>query len=114
MQNTIVLVLVVAAFVAFWWFKRPDLSPETARQLVAEGARLIDVRSPGEFAAGHLDGARNVPVGEIGGRAGELGPKDRPIVLYCASGTRSAAAARTLRASGFSKVYNLGAMSNWR
>jgi len=71
------------------------------------------VRSPGEFAAGHVAGASNIPVGEIGQRAADLGAAEQPIVLYCASGMRSALAARTLRRAGFTRVYNLGSVSNW-
>ena len=96
-----------------WWLKRPDISAARARELVAAGARLVDVRTPGEFAGTHLDGARNIPVGEIGRRARELGDKGKPVIVYCASGTRSAMAKRTLKSAGFSEVYNLGAMHNW-
>jgi phage shock protein E len=113
MSQYIILAVLLVAFVAFWYLKRPDVSSRQAHELVANGARLVDVRSPGEYTSGHVDGARNVPVGDIGARAAELRPLDRPIVLYCASGTRSAMAARTLRAAGFTKVYNLGSMSNW-
>jgi phage shock protein E len=114
MQTTVLLVSVVIAFVVMWYLKRPDVSPDEAKRLVSQGALLVDVRSPGEFASGHVDGARNIPVSEIGARASELGARDRPVVLYCASGTRSAIAARTLRGNGFTRVYNLGAASNWR
>jgi phage shock protein E len=92
---------------------RGNVTSAEAHKLVAEGARLVDVRSPGEFAGGHIDGALNVPVGEIGDRASEIGPPDKPVVLYCASGARSAAAARMLRAKGFLNVKNLGAMARW-
>lgn len=84
-----------------------------ARRLVAEGARLVDVRTPQEFAASHLPGAVNVPVQELDRRMSELGPKDEPIVLYCRSGSRSAYAARMLHDAGYSVVYDLGAMSSW-
>jgi phage shock protein E len=113
MSQYIVLGLLALVFVVFWYLKRPDIRSTDAHEMVSKGARLIDVRSPAEFATSHLDGARNIPVGEIGGRTAELSPLDKPIVLYCASGTRSAMAARTLRAAGFIKVYNLGPMSNW-
>ncbi len=102
---------VVAA--AFFFWKRADLDSAKARELVAGGAMLVDVRSPAEFATGHLDGARNVPVGEIARRAKELGPADRPVIVYCASGTRSALAKRALVNAGFAQVYNLGSMGNW-
>ena len=106
-------ILLAAAFLGFWWFKRPDLSSERARELVEAGARLIDVRSPAEFASGHIDGARNIPVGEIASRSAEAGAPDSPVVVYCASGTRSAMARRALRAKGYRQVYNLGPMSRW-
>ncbi len=113
MSQYLVFALIALAFVVLWWVKRPDISSQEAHELVKGGARLIDVRSPGEFNSGHIDGARNIPVGEIGSRTAELGPADRPIVLYCASGARSAMAARSLKAAGFKKVRNLGPMSNW-
>ena len=106
-------IVLAVAFATFWWWKRPDLSPDRARELVKGGASLIDVRSPAEFAAGHIPGARNIPVGDVGRRSAELGPVDRPVIVYCASGTRSAMARRTLRAAGFQKVENLGPMSRW-
>lgn len=102
---------VVAA--AFFLWKRADLGSAKAHELVAGGAMLVDVRSPAEFAAGHIEGAHNVPVGEIGRRARELGATDRPVIVYCASGTRSAIAKRALVKAGFAQVYNLGSMRNW-
>jgi len=105
-------VLAVVAVVFFLW-KRADLDGIKARELVTGGALLIDVRSPAEFAAGHIDGARNVPVGEIGRRTRELGSIDGPVIVYCASGTRSAMAKRVLVKAGFAQVYNLGSMRNW-
>ena len=56
---------------------------EEARRLVESGARLVDVRTPGEFAAGHLPGAINIPVQDLERRLHELGPKQAPIVVYC-------------------------------
>lgn len=109
-----VALALVALFVAWMLLKRRgDVSPAEARELVKGGARLIDVRSPGEFAAGHLDGAVNVPVQELGAKLEKVGAKDRPVVLYCASGARSAMAARMLKAGGWTSVRNLGAMSRW-
>ncbi len=99
--------------------KTPVVAPLTvdgarARQLVAEGARLVDVRTPEEFATEHLDGAINVPVDTLGTpMAVDLGAKDLPLVLYCATGRRAAHAAELLRAEGRTRVYELGAMSRW-
>jgi rhodanese-related sulfurtransferase len=102
---------VVAAMLIF---KRlGQISSAEARKLVADGAKLVDVRSPGEFGSGHIPGAINVPVGEIGGKLKLLGEKDKPVIVYCASGTRSAMARSVLKAQGFGKVFNLGSMGRW-
>lgn len=106
---------VFGAIVAFFLYTRfaGKTSSAEARRLVAEGARLVDVRSPGEFAGRHLDGALNIPVGDLPGRLSELGAKDAPIVLYCASGARSGRAASFLRGAGYTRVSDLGAMGRW-
>lgn len=82
-----------------------------ARALVATGATLVDVRTPEEFAEGHIAGARNVPVSELASRLAEL-PRNVPVVVYCRSGGRSASAASQLAAAGF-RVSDLGPMSAW-
>jgi rhodanese-related sulfurtransferase len=74
--------------------------------LVAKGARLIDVRTPVEFGAGHIQGAQNVPVESVVGSAGSWA-KDAPVVLYCQTGARSSNAYGYLVAQGFTRVYNL-------
>jgi len=79
---------------------------------IKAGAAIIDVRTPDEFADGHYEGARNIPVNVLGNRLDEVGPKDRPVVLYCASGARSAMAAKMLKASGFADVTNAGGLDD--
>jgi phage shock protein E len=88
-------------------------SPSEARALVANGAMLLDVRTPGEFAAGHIEGARNIPVDQLSARIAEVGPKETPVVVYCRSGARSGRAAALLRSAGFTRVEDVGAMSRW-
>lgn len=83
----------------------------TAKQLVKDGARLVDVRSPEEYATKHIEGAVNIPVDTIADR--ELGRADAPIVLYCGSGRRAARAAAKLREKGYTKVENLGGLKRW-
>ena len=92
---------------------RADVKGPQARQLVVDGARLIDVRSPGEFQASHIAGAINVPVEVLERRLKDVGPKDAVIVVYCASGARSAHAKRVLVQSGYATVHNLGPMGAW-
>lgn len=84
-----------------------------ARELVEQGALLVDVRTPLEFSEGHVPGALNIPLEELERRLAELGDGRRAIVLYCRSGRRSADAARRLRARGYQDVHDLGAMANW-
>lgn len=112
-MNTVLAVVTVAMFAYLLWARRGNLTPEKARQLVAAGARLVDVRSRGEFAAGHIEGAINIPISDLSSRLREIGPKDKDVVLYCASGARSARGAALLKAQGFTSVWNLGAMSRW-
>lgn len=113
-QTLISLAVFAAVVVGFSFFKRlGQVGTTEARTLVSSGAALVDVRSPGEFASVHLPGALNVPLDQLGAKASTLGAKDRAIVLYCASGTRSAMARSVLKGLGFTRVYNLGAMGRW-
>lgn len=90
------------------------LSPsEYVAQFSAVPHLLLDVRTGGEFQSGHLAGAANIPVEELSRRLAEL-PTDMPIVLYCRSGNRSAAAARILREAGYQNVYDLGGIIRWQ
>jgi len=73
-----------------------------------DSSMLLDVRNPEEFAVWHLEGARNVPVQELSTRLHELGPRDRPVAVYCRSGRRSALAKILLEAHGFARVWDLG------
>ncbi|MBW2225304.1 MAG: rhodanese-like domain-containing protein [Deltaproteobacteria bacterium] len=108
----VVLVIIIAA-VLYLRFSAVRVSGGDARALVAQGATLLDVRSPEEFGGGHIDGAINIPVQELVGRAGELGNKVEQIVVYCQSGGRSAMAKRLLESNGFTNVHDLGGISQW-
>jgi phage shock protein E len=90
-----------------------DVSGGEARKLVAAGATLLDVRTREEFAAGHIDGAVNIPVQELEARLREVGAKDRSVVVYCRSGRRSATAKQILEKAGWKVVRDLGAMTAW-
>lgn len=92
----------------------PVLSNDEAHQLVQRGALLVDVRTPDEFAAGHIAGALNVPVQALQRQPSLPADKGRDIVLYCRSGHRSAQAASLLTRAGYTQVHDLGAMTNWR
>ncbi len=87
------------------WLRRaggaqPELPPD---------ALMIDVRSRGEYAAGHLEGSINVPLDEFAQRIAQVAPdKSQAIVLCCASGARSGAAAGYLQQQGYTQVVNGG------
>ena len=94
----------------------PWVSTAQATHLInREDALVIDVREPGEFGAGHILGARNVPVARMDG-SGELAKrKDKPLIVYCDGGERAAKAAGALRKLGFSRVVNLsGGLPAWQ
>lgn len=109
----LVVVFIVVAAVLYRRFTADRVSGSEARALVSKGAALIDVRSPREFSGGHIEGAINVPVGELSARLDELGEKSGDIVLYCRSGARSAMAKRLLERNGFENVHDLGGMGQW-
>lgn len=88
----------------------PAVGAEAQRR-VAAGAVLLDVRTPGEFSRGHVEGAINIPVHELSARRDEV-PRGDGVVVYCQSGQRSAIAARQLEADGY-EVYDLGSLSAW-
>ncbi|ATE62670.1 rhodanese-like domain-containing protein [Thauera sinica] len=92
------------------------LSPVEATLLInREDAIVVDVRDQGEYAQGHVPNARHVPLAELARRTGELEKfKSRPLILYCASGARSASAVAQLKKAGFEKLYNLrGGLIEW-
>lgn len=89
---------------------------ELMQRIKANHAGLIlDVRSPQEYAEGHIPGAINIPHNQLGSRLAEIGShKNKEIVLYCGNGGRVVTAANTLRAAGFSKLLHLdGDMNGW-
>jgi len=105
----ILLLVAVAVVIARRFLGGTRVSQAVVMEKIKAGAKVVDVRSPGEFQGGAYPGAVNIPVQELEGRLGEL-PKDRPIVVYCASGARSAAAERMLRARGYGDVVNGGGL----
>jgi len=110
--------LLAALLVGMAWFfllrGRRRGTPMTRQQLQElrdRGALVLDVRSPGEFAQGHAKGARNVPLGVLRDRLGEL-DRAKPILTCCASGMRSASARSILLRAGFQEVHNAGPWTN--
>jgi rhodanese-related sulfurtransferase len=90
-----------------------DLSPhEVAEQLAAEQIEIVDVREPHEHAAGHVAGARHVPLQWLG-QSLETFDRDTPLVFVCRVGARSAMAAEAFREAGFNAHNLAGGMLAW-
>lgn len=91
------------------WKRASLVSSGTARQLLQEGALVIDVRTPGEFSSGHLAAAVNIPLGDLRTDIPRHVPdKNQVLLLHCLSGGRSAIAQHQLKRMGYTKVSNLG------
>jgi len=83
-----------------------------AQRLRERSVHLLDVRQPHEWRKGHIHGSHNVPLAQVRNRLGSL-PRERTIITVCASGHRSAAAARTLRRAGYTVENLKGGMHAW-
>lgn len=84
---------------------------EALANAIAQGAALVDVRSPGEFASGSVKGAINIPLDKIGAQSAKLKGKEH-IVVFCRSGMRSSQAKSILESKGFKNVVNGGPWTN--
>ncbi len=89
-----------------WWNSKKVVAMLPA--LRQGGATFVDVRSSSEFAQANAPGTLNIPLQELGSRLGEI-PKTSPVVLCCASGSRSGMAKLMLKKNGYPTVYNVGA-----
>jgi rhodanese-related sulfurtransferase len=92
----------------------PRVTPGQATQLInREDAIVVDVRDQGEYEAGHILGARNVPMARM--ESADLKRKDKTIIVYCETGDRAPKAAAALKKQGFEKVVNLsGGLAAWK
>lgn len=108
-DNIIYLFIVLVAYIAYKKYTQHKVL-KIVPTLMNQGAQIVDVRSEAEFAYGHKDGSINIPLGSLKNRMKEL-DNTKPIILCCASGSRSGLAKRTLMANGFQNVHNAG---TWR
>jgi metal-sulfur cluster biosynthetic enzyme/rhodanese-related sulfurtransferase len=93
-----------------------DVQPAEALALLDKSPELfvLDVRTPAEFASGHIPNAHLIPVDELEDRLRELPPRDTPMLVHCAAGGRSTAACQTLGQHGYTRLLNLvGGMHTW-
>jgi rhodanese-related sulfurtransferase len=92
----------------------PELDTLAATRLMNDGAVVVDVREAEEFSAGHLTSAKHIPVSDIDKRIGDI-PSGKPVLIYCATGTRSGKAAAALKKAGRDQIFNLsGGIAAWK
>lgn len=95
----------------------PSVNTLEATQMInRQDALVLDVREQAEFAQAHILNSRALPLSQLEARVGDIEKfKDKPVIVYCATGNRSSTAAATLRKRGFSKVFNLsGGFVAWQ
>lgn len=103
---TLIMLVVFMAYKKYTQYKVLQIVPT----LLSQGGQIVDVRSKTEFSYGHKDESINIPLGELKNRIKEL-DDTKPIILCCASGSRSAIAKSILISKGFKNVHNAG---TWR
>lgn len=102
--------MAVALWFGYKWWSAKKVKTMLP-SLKENGAVLIDVRSAAEFAYANAPGSVNIPLGELSSRLKEI-PASAPVVLCCASGTRSGMAKMMLKKNGYKQVFNIGKWSN--
>ncbi len=109
--------LVMLALIVFTELKRTggnQLSVAQTVKLMNAGGQVLDLRSNDAFHAGHILGAKNIPLDELGAKAGSL-KKNEPVILCCDTGATSQRASAVLKKHGFEKLFNLrGGIRAWQ
>jgi phage shock protein E len=109
------LTIAILAVVAFLVLKRllgvSRAPAEMVKEKIKGGAKIVDVRTPAEFREGSYPGAINIPLQDIAQRMSEL-PKNKAVVVFCRSGSRSAMTARAMKRAGFAEVINAGGLGH--
>ena len=124
MSKILIIVLILLALIGgvIWKTRQPEsgthekISAETAFSMMQEkqDMLIVDVRTPGEYAEGHVQGAINVPLQSIdAGDLSLLPDRDQTLLIYCRSGSRSASASKSLVRQRYTSVYDFGGIINW-
>ncbi|MGL4362926.1 MAG: rhodanese-like domain-containing protein [Cellulosilyticaceae bacterium] len=103
-------------FNKYFQSKSKEISPEDAKKNLENDKDIIviDVREPHEFKAGHIEGAKNIPLAKINEAIETVCPKkDQTIYIYCRSGQRSDRACKMITDEGYENSYNLGGIISW-
>lgn len=98
----------------FSFFHSPDINSGVEEFKNTDGAILLDVRTSGEYAQGHIQGSINVPLDKIVAVENVVKDKNTPLYVYCLSGSRSGSAVSYLKRIGYTNVKNIGGISSYR
>ena len=94
-------------------WKQPDINKGLKAYQTTSGAILLDVRTPQEYAEGHIAGSRNIPLQTIDRTAEIAADKNTPLFVHCLSGRRSRQAAAALKQMGYTNVTNIGGIAGY-
>ena len=94
--------------------KKPDFSGGIREYRAQRRAMLVDVREKSEYANGHIEGSRNIPLSQISKTTSAIHDKDMPIYVYCQSGSRSRKAKAELEKMGYTNVKNIGGIDDYK
>ncbi|MDA0577699.1 MAG: rhodanese-like domain-containing protein [Verrucomicrobia bacterium] len=113
MKWMVVVAVIGVGFLLMRVWAQPSAGEQVGvPEKLAQGARVLDVRTAREFEAGHYPGATHIPVQDLENRVTELGATNQAFVVYCGSGYRATQAQRILHAAGFPDVTNAGGLKD--
>jgi len=94
---------------------KTSITPQEAHKLMQSGDPyiLLDVRTPSEFHEAHIEGAKLIPLDDLGVRLNELPDRNALILVYCRSGMRASNAVKLLSGKGYTNVFNFGGIMDW-
>ena len=106
------LPLILLCIVVFFFIKKRFFDNTDYKSMLSDGGIIIDVRSEAEFFSGYIENSLNIPLSELPSKIDRFKDKDQPIITCCASGIRSAGAAKIFLAKGYTNVVNGGGWSS--
>ncbi|MEF2846302.1 MAG: rhodanese-like domain-containing protein [Eggerthellaceae bacterium] len=92
---------------------KADINALVSSAKQTAGASIVDVRTPEEYAQGHIEGAINIPLDSIDKATKRFPDTATPLYLYCLSGARSSNAASYLKKQGYTNITNMGGIRSW-
>lgn len=108
------IILAVVGVMIIFQKKSADINGYVEEIKTVTGALLVDVRTPQEYAAGHIPGSINIPLDRILDIKNVIGDKNTPLYVYCRSGRRSSQAAAELEKAGYRQVVNIGGIIDYK